>query len=1817
MLGGASRQICIRFPNGEYEDITSGIVSGSTSLERILCAAENLNFGECNATKFEIEISNIEDIAGLKIQAYANVTGYEEEVILFTGYVDSAKAQPEQETRKVIAYDELKKHADDNVSEWYNSQFPSEDKSEYKGVWSGTEKYLSKNTVNYDGSYYQYLCASDSKVSIVTGYDDDGNEITVTYTAADYLVGKTPVDILADANVSQYIQALEVYNPVNYGYVTVKEFRDALFKYVGISQEENTLINDDIQITKTLDSNEIKFSDCIKAICQINAVFGHISESGIFKYVSLGGTAEDFSGNYKATNTAFEEYSAKAIDSVRLYGNTGDITTIYGAGTNYWSISNNFLLYNLSTEVLEGIAKNLYGAVKDISYTPVTMEALLSVIPVSMGAPLIFTTHTGQRVTSYVLKDRLSGPQLTNQTIEADGNKIRDSSLSTTDLLGLLSSKTTAIVEKVYKKITADSAEIKIITGELANYKVVVAESLQVINAEIKNVKADYGEYKKLVTQQFEAEAARIDVISGDLADYKTVVADEFTAVTGRIDTVSGDLADYKVVIAGELDAHTALLEQITANQITTEYLNTYYANINLANIDIANIEKAKIGELFAEMGLISTAVIENGHVTGYLDSVSINANAIRAGTLSVDRLIINGSEESIIYALNNAGELTSTSVDTLDGGLLTDRTITADKLVAHSITANEITTSNIIGANGWINLAQGTFNYGNQLIWDGSELYISAETITMVTDGRYATQDDHNDLADRTATLELSADNFAVELASTQKTVSDNYVTLQDYTDAAKASAISTAAADATAKADNALTAAKADATSKANKALSDAKADATTKANQALSDAKADATAKADAALSDAMADATAKANKALSDAMDALDITNATVAVHAETISDHETRIAATEDEISLKVSTKDFSSYQTTVTGQISAAKASAINTAASDATTKANQALSDAKADATAKADAAKASAVSTAATDATTKANNAKNAAITAAAADATTKANAAQSAAISTAASDATAKANQALIDANEYTAAEITTVNESLSITNQEINIMKGQIALKVEQTDIDTAVTNLQIGGRNLLRNSNFATGDSRCWANISATMKVMADATFGHALSFVTASPGSSSYRIYNDINHFTHTSGETYTLSFYIRADSSTTVQTSVAASQKIKVHEVTTEWVRHTVTYTAGMSGSITFWPVAANITIYLANVKLEKGNKATDWTPAPEDVDSSISAVNAKFASYSTTSEMESAITVAKSEITSEVSEKYSTKAELETVDGKVTTLEEWQSEASQKITKDGIIATVGNYYAYQSDLDTVENRVTEAESQILQQADEIELRVEKSGIISAINQTAETVKIAATRITLAGATIADSFTATNLHVTGNSVFDGTLRATKGTIAGWNINSTSISTTNSSGNYIYFGNASSANQDVLFVQTGAGTTASPYSYPVIIRGNGYAEFSNAKISGTITAKSLTAYDSISMRSSDGVINKVIGYSSSGQFWLGGTPSGATTQLTTIYGPVTVYGDATHSVLTCGKIQTEDIDITRDYSVSWINALQGHAAINISQAGDSSGFNALARVMTTNGAWTIGTLNSNNGFYIAYGNATRLANGANGTDSDFAVLANGDVYVRGMIEFKDWNGTKRSPISSASTDSNRVSYIASKVNSSGTYYITVQGQFGTTGSTYVAKNISTNTSDVRLKCNIVDTKVAALPVINQMAIRAFDWLESGIHRSIGFVADELEAIDPALAFGGGYDDDGTMIEKNVDVFYLAGYLTKGIQELYSAQVEMDERLVVVENWKESVEDQLMDAREEIVELRAELAEARNEIEQLKLQASAA
>lgn len=350
------------------------------------------------------------------------------------------------------------------------------------------------------------------------------------------------------------------------------------------------------------------------------------------------------------------------------------------------------------------------------------------------------------------------------------------------------------------------------------------------------------------------------------------------------------------------------------------------------------------------------------------------------------------------------------------------------------------------------------------------------------------------------------------------------------------------------------------------------------------------------------------------------------------------------------------------------------------------------------------------------------------------------------------------------------------------SLSETNQTVS--DNYTAL---QEYADSAVAGIQIGGRNWISNSAFLNGFYG-WRYNATYVSLDNERTRNDHPSAKIEVAGETSNRWFGvtkryipDGNPLSINSGEIWTVSCWYYIEDTSTLDAAIGIDLKgisssdglehvaggVSVNANTAtigKWTKLEKTFTLKYTYTdcYVYAFVARNGTVWFTDFKLEKGTKATDWTPAPEDVDE-------KFTNYSTTTQMESAIELSKTSILSTVSENYTTNTEYSTLSGKVETIETWKTEASQKITKDGIIGTVGKYYAYQTDLEIEIERITVAESKITQNADNIELRVEKSGVISAINQSAESITIDATKVNLSG-----YVTITNLATAGATTIDG-----------------------------------------------------------------------------------------------------------------------------------------------------------------------------------------------------------------------------------------------------------------------------------------------------------------------------------------------------------------------------------------------------------------------------------------------------------
>ncbi len=85
-----------------------------------------------------------------------------------------------------------------------------------------------------------------------------------------------------------------------------------------------------------------------------------------------------------------------------------------------------------------------------------------------------------------------------------------------------------------------------------------------------------------------------------------------------------------------------------------------------------------------------------------------------------------------------------------------------------------------------------------------------------------------------------------------------------------------------------------------------------------------------------------------------------------------------------------------------------------------------------------------------------------------------------------------------------------------------------------------------------------------------------------------------------------------------------------------------------------------------------------------------------------------------------------------------------------------------------------------------------------------------------------------------------------------------------------------------------------------------------------------------------------------------------------------------------------------------------------------------------------------------------------------------------------------------------------------------------------------------------------NQSDARYKKNISPTSVKAVAALSAIELKAFDWIESGEHSDIGFIAQQLQKVMPELV-----NENRETGRLSVKTDKLIPYLVKAVQELAS------------------------------------------------------
>ena len=235
--------------------------------------------------------------------------------------------------------------------------------------------------------------------------------------------------------------------------MALKQFRYSFFAYLGVEQEETTLVNDSMTVNKTLIASSSEDSSVtaeatisgktiIEAICEINGAFGNMNRAGKFEYVILpsitsalypaddlyprddlfpsDANTESMTGHYFTFD--YEDFQSKAITQLEIRADDNTAGAIVGNPGNTYVISGNFLVSDKTGAELEQIANNVLPIMAQAAYTPIKSCTTVGNPCLELGDPIRFNTSR-EIVETYLLQRTLTGVQSKRDSIVAQGTE--------------------------------------------------------------------------------------------------------------------------------------------------------------------------------------------------------------------------------------------------------------------------------------------------------------------------------------------------------------------------------------------------------------------------------------------------------------------------------------------------------------------------------------------------------------------------------------------------------------------------------------------------------------------------------------------------------------------------------------------------------------------------------------------------------------------------------------------------------------------------------------------------------------------------------------------------------------------------------------------------------------------------------------------------------------------------------------------------------------------------------------------------------------------------------------------------------------------------------------------------------------------------------------------------------------------------------------------------------------------------------------------------------------------------------------------------
>jgi hypothetical protein len=361
--------------------------------------------------------------------------------------------------------------------------------------------------------------------------------------------------LMFDIDVADWCQGLSF--PL-----TLKQFRASLCNRIGVKQVIIDLPLDGMQITKTIEPEQLDGRKVLMAICEINGCFGNFDKTGRLTYKFLGTSglfpsetlypddqlfpsemtnAETLS-YYKQSETHYEDYVVYPIDKVQIRQEEGDVGASYGPGNNCYVIQGNYLVYGKSAQELLSIVATVYDQISGRVYRPCHIVG--PALPwLEVGDGIICYT-TDDVIETYCLERTMKGIQGMMDTYEAQGSLKQEQSFGLGDQIIQLEGKT-AVIKKSVEEVSIRVTDLKEYTE--AQLKItadqILAEATRAQQAEASlSIKADQialsvTDLTNSTNSRFEQTAQQIllKVSKGDVSSQLSVESDKVTISGNRL----------------------------------------------------------------------------------------------------------------------------------------------------------------------------------------------------------------------------------------------------------------------------------------------------------------------------------------------------------------------------------------------------------------------------------------------------------------------------------------------------------------------------------------------------------------------------------------------------------------------------------------------------------------------------------------------------------------------------------------------------------------------------------------------------------------------------------------------------------------------------------------------------------------------------------------------------------------------------------------------------------------------------------------------------------------------------------------------------------------------------------------------------------------------------------------------------------------------------------------------------------------------------------------------------------------------------------